>query len=80
MTTPTAMVGVVVFFGKYKYCKYANLNTPQPNLLLEGCRYNARQKKCGWAVLKCTAHSHFLLLAAVDVCLITINSICCQKS
>ncbi len=27
MTTPTAMVGVVVF-GKYKYCKYANINTP----------------------------------------------------
>ena len=36
------------------------------NLSSKGSRCNARQKKCGWAVLKCTAHSHFLLLAAAD--------------
>ena len=27
------------------------------------------KKKCGWAVLKRTAHSHFLLLAAADAAL-----------
>ena len=42
-------------------------------LLGEGCRYNARQKKYGWAVLWRTAHSYLFLLAAVDVCLITRN-------
>ena len=27
------------------------------------------EKKCGWAVLKRTAHSHFLLLAAANAAL-----------
>ena len=45
----------------------------QPNFLSEGVRCNARQKKCGWAVLRRTAHSHLFLLAAADVPLITRN-------
>ena len=40
--------------------------SPRPNLLSKGSRYNARQKSRRWAVLWRTAHCRDFLLAAVD--------------
>ena len=44
MTTPTAMVGVVVL-GKYKYCKYANLNTPTTQFIVRRLQIQRSAKK-----------------------------------
>ena len=69
------LLSLLVPFPK-KATPFNNTNFPKPHNPIscqKGSDATLGKKKCGWAVLWRTAHSHLFLLAAADVPLITKN-------